>query len=267
MKRNIITNAFLSTTLLLLVFGRLNLSGAEHKSDQHAAWNYDGATGPKHWAELSGAFHLCKDGKRQSPIDLREKESFTVNGLPIKVSYRPDTVDEINNGHTIKEIIHNNSKVRYDGREYRLVQFHFHAHSEHTLNGKPFPLEIHFVHQDKTGHLLVIGVFLKQGKANAALEPVLRHLPRKTGDHEVDSMDEVDLKSFIPKNSAIFSYDGSLTTPPASEGVRWFVYKKPLTLSAKQLAQFQNIYDHNYRPIQPRNGRMVGLFRQRPKKN
>jgi len=252
------TNLFACS--VLLVFLAASSKGASLGNTQ---WSYDGKTGPDHWAELAGEFHLCRDGKRQSPIDLRADRAFPARGNPLKIAYQPDTVDEVNNGHTVQEIIHNGSNVTFDGRRYQLVQFHFHCHSEHTLDGKALPLEMHFVHRDDTGRLLVIGVLFRQGKSNAALEAMLRHLPDKPGAHEVDPRDQIDIKALIPKNSAIFTYDGSLTTPPASEGVRWFVYRKPLSLSSIQLKKFQALYDHNFRPAQPLNGRMIALFQAR----
>ena len=250
------------TTLLLIPLFAVAAGQAEDKHS-HVEWSYDGKTGPSHWSELSSSYHLCRSGRRQSPIDLRVDSAIPATGLPLSISYKPDTVDEVNNGHTVKEIIHNESKVKYDGREYRLAQFHFHSHSEHTLDGKPLPLEIHFVHQDEDGNLLVIGVLFQEGAANPSLEPLLRHLPSHTGDHEVDLREKINLAELIPTNSAAFSYDGSLTTPPASEGVRWFVFQKPLTLSKQQLAKLRSLYDHNYRPVQPLNGRLLSLFRQR----
>jgi len=255
-------------SLFAIVFSGMAWSGlaADEKRPHSAEWSYDGGKGPRHWAELSPAYRLCREGKRQSPIDLREDAAFAANGVPLKFSYQPDTVDEVNNGHTVEEIIHNGSSVTYDGRKYQLKQFHFHSHSEHTVNGHPYPLEIHLVHQDEEGHVLVVGVFFEEGKANPALEPMLRHLPKKPGGHEIDNMERIDLRALLPKRSPVFTYDGSLTTPPASEGVRWFVYQRPMTISAKQLEAFKKLYDHNYRPVQPLNGRMVGLFRNSPAK-
>ncbi len=254
--------------LALLVTPLAGMAADHEGHHGHADWGYDGKLGPKHWAELSPAYKLCRDGRRQSPIDLRTDQAFPARGVPFKVSYRPDTIDETNNGHTVTEVIHNDSGVTYDGRDYSLKQFHFHSHSEHTVNGKPRPLEIHLVHQDKEGRLLVIGVFFTVGKANETLEPLLRHLPAKAGQHQVDIKDKIDIRGLIPADSAIFTYDGSLTTPPATEGVRWFVYQTPLTVSAEQLKKFKQLYNHNFRPVQPLNGRFVGLFHTAtPKKN
>jgi carbonic anhydrase len=186
-------------------------------------------------------------------------------GVPLKVSYKSDTIDVVNNGHTIQEIVHAQSSVKYDGREYHLVQFHFHSLSEHTINGKYRDLEMHLVHKDDREHLLVGGVFFQKGKKNGQLEPIIRHLPDKPGKHKMDVMAQVDVSSLVPKDSALFSYQGSLTTPPATEGLRWFVYPKPLSISEAQLKKFRALYDHNYRPVQPLNGRMLGLVRQRAK--
>lgn len=250
---------FLASSTFLLIA----LASSRGAAPETTKWGYDGKTGPNHWAELAREFHLCRDGKRQSPIDLRADQAFPVRGNPLRIAYRPDTVDELNNGYTVQEIIHNGSGVTFDGRHYQLAQFHFHCHSEHTIDGEALPMEIHFVHQGEGGRLLVIGVLFKEGKTNSALEPMLRHLPRKPGAHEIDERDRIDINALIPKNSAIFTYDGSLTTPPASEGVRWFVYRKPLTASSAQLKKLRALYDHNFRPAQPLNGRMVALIQAR----
>ena len=250
---------------LLLGFLSFHLSAAEAQTTgtaeaPHAAWSYDGKRGPAWWGSLSAEYHQCKDGHRQSPVNLDSKIAFGVKGAPLKILYRPAPVDEFNDGHTIREDVHNHSAVDYDGRHYELVQFHFHSPSEHTLNGRQMALELHLVHRSDDGRKLVIGVFFEKGVKNAALEPVLTHLPKKVGDHTVDKDSLVNIKRFIPKRSAIYSYDGSLTTPPGTEDVRWFVFEKPLPISVGQLARFRKLYDHNFRPVQPLHGRMLTRF-------
>jgi carbonic anhydrase len=147
--------------------------------------------------------------------------------------------------------------VEVDGVAYSLAQFHFHAPSEHTVEGRHFPVEVHFVHVNEAGELAVAGAFFEEGEHNEAFAPIFADLP--TGEGEVRDLEglELDLDSLVPVGSPYYRYLGSLTTPPCSEGVEWFVRTEPLSLSAGQIAEFKAIFDGNRRPTQPLNGRNV----------
>jgi carbonic anhydrase len=230
---------------------------AETETGEHAEWEYNGPNGPTWWGSLSTKYHLCRDGHRQSPVDLNTNLVFSAKGRPIKIAYQATPIDEFFNGHTIQENVHNHSVVEYDGREYELIQFHFHSGSEHTLNGRRLDLELHLVHRAKDGKMLVIGVLFVAGEKHEQLDPVLNHVEVKIGKQVVNKDVTIDVKQLIPHGAPLFSYDGSLTTPPATEDIRWFVYEKPMQLSPKQLQSFRMYCRDNNRPVQPLRGRML----------
>ncbi len=236
-----------------------------HESDtEHAIyWDYGDAAGPTKWGTLSPDFALCDEGRQQSPIDLsvavaNDKEvEVRRNFQPVKVhiSYQESTVSLLDNGHTIQVSFDEGNTIDVGNKKFALVQYHFHAPSEHTMDGKHFPMEVHFVHTTESEELAVVGVLIEQGEHNAAFDPVWGILPREPGESRVLEGQDVDLDALVPQSSGAFRYEGSLTTPPCSEGVRWFVRLEPIALSAGQIATFTGIFNNNNRPVQPRNDR------------
>jgi carbonic anhydrase len=221
--------------------------------EQH--WSYQGATGPAGWGSLEADFKSCSLGLEQSPIDLRGPVRASVGAL--RVGYRPAPLRVWNNGHTIQCNYAPGSSMTIHGRTYGLVQFHFHTPSEHTLGGEHAPLELHLVHQDENKNLAVLGVFLKEGQENAALEPIWAHAPASEGpEREIPGV-QIDAADLVPAADAYYTYLGSLTTPPCSEGVRWIVLARAITLSSAQIAKFKSIFPMNARPTQPLNQRFV----------
>jgi carbonic anhydrase len=217
-------------------------------------WNYEGAGGPKHWGSLDPAFAACAVGTEQSPIDLADAK---VSDLPsLAFDYAPSPITILNNGHTIQVGSTPGSGIVLDGLRYELVQFHFHHASEHTVDGIRFPLELHLVHRNDSGALAVVGVLFKVGDANEALKPLWSHLPAEASPTTVVP-GEVDVAALLPGRRTTWRYPGSLTTPPCSEGVSWLVMTEPVTLSVEQIKAFGAIFPHNFRPVQPLNGRVV----------
>jgi carbonic anhydrase len=242
-------------TLLL----SLCLSSAVFAGGHGVHWGYKGDTGPEHWGDLSEEFLMCKIGKNQSPIDLRVMDAYDTNLPPLIFSYQSKTTSEINNGHSIQVNIEPGSFLQIDGKRFELKQFHFHTPSENKINGKFFPLEAHFVHVSKEGEIAVVAVMFEHGNANKALETFWNGMPLTAGDvHDIMMPTEV-IKELLPSdNREYYRFNGSLTTPPCSEGVRWFVMKKPLQVSEKQVARFESVmHDHNNRPVQPINARVI----------
>jgi carbonic anhydrase len=140
--------------------------------------------------------------------------------------------------------------------EYKLVRFHFHAPNEEKINGKNYPLVAHLVHKSADGKLAVVAVLFNIGAENEALKNVFDNMPAKTG--ETKSLEgPIDIASLLPADRGYYTYMGSLTIPPCSEGVHWYVMKNPVTLSSQQLAAFKKLYAMNARPVQPLNGRKV----------
>ena len=197
-----------------------------HGSDTgHAIrWDYGAEAGPSQWGSLNPDFALCDAGMEQSPIDLTvalasdEEVEVRRNFQPaqLHISYQESTVNLLDNGHTIQISFDDGNTIDVGDKEFAMVQYHFHAPSEHTLNGEHFPIEVHFVHATKTGELSVVGAFIEQGEHNAAFDPVWDNLPREPGESRVLEGHDVDLDALVPKGGAAFRYEGSLTTPPCN---------------------------------------------------
>ncbi len=222
-------------------------------SGHGAHWSYTGDTGPAHWGDLNEAYHMCKEGKNQSPIDL---SGFIEAELPaISIDYKAVATTDINNGHTVKVDFAEGSTLSIDGKSFDLKQYHFHTPSENTIDGKHFPMEAHFVHADKDGNLAVIAVMFKEGKANDSLQTIIDHMPKKAGDKNDLSAAKLNAMALLPENKDYYRFNGSLTTPPCSEGVRWIVMKTPVEASKAQLEAFASVMGKNNRPVQPLNAR------------
>lgn len=219
---------------------------------------YEGACGPENWANLSPEYRLCGDGLRQSPINLyRAKDS----ALPaLKIDYKATPLTILNNGHAIQVNYASGSTLTVGRTKYRLLQFHFHTPSEHLKDGRSFPMEAHLVHVDDFGNLAVLGLFMREGETtNAFLRPIFDNLPRTEGEVDVAGVN-VNVANFLPRQRGYYSYSGSLTTPPCSEGVTWMVLEDSVTVSRAQLEQFRAVIELNARPEQPLNGRTIRVL-------
>ena len=227
-----------------------------HKQEQpHAVtWGYAGMVGPAFWGDLSPEYAVAKTGRRQSPIDLHDALSEDLP--PLKLKYRPSKIHLIYNGHTIQENEDPGSCEIVAGKRYELQQFHFHSPSEHTVDGGHVPMEMHLVHKTADGHVAVVGVLLQMGEHNHAFDALWRLLP-DADNQQRDSSQTIDVSRLLPAGHQYYSYNGSFTTPPCTEDVKWAVLKDPVTLSAGQIEQFRRIIHGNNRPVQPLNGRTV----------
>jgi carbonic anhydrase len=224
------------------------------RSTSTPLWSYTGDTGPDRWGSLSPEYRLCAAGKKQSPIDIAGTVDADLPNVAIK--YYPAAVDIINNGNAVQVNYPSGSFITIGSTRYNLLQFHFHSPSEHTINGQHADAEMHLVHQSKAGQLAVISVMLNEGEHNPEFDPVWSHLPQKPGK-AVRHNDVVDARKLLPADARSYRYEGSLTTPPGTEGVSWFIMTEPVAISADQLAEFRRIYSGNNRPTQSRNGRIV----------
>jgi carbonic anhydrase len=217
-------------------------------------WSYAGAEGPAHWGEMAG-FGLCSSGKNQSPVDVRDV--LTAKLAPLVVRYSSTATEVLNNGHTVQVSYAPGSELQLDSHGFELKQFHFHAPSENLLNGKQFPLEVHFVHADASGNLAVVGVFFEAGAANAALDKLGNNLPLHAGDKSTLKV-KLTAAELMPESRQYYRFSGSLTTPPCSEGVNWLVLKQPIPASEQQIARLAAAMGHsNARPVQPLNARVI----------
>ena len=199
---------------------------------------------------------MCEAGRDQSPIDIDD----AVVGPPstLKFNYSSVPLVVVNNGHTIQVNYAGGSTVSIDGDIYDLLQFHFHTPSEHTAEGTASAMEVHLVHGNDAGELAVVGIMMEQGDAHPAIDTVWSHIPAETGMNEVESA-TINAADLLPDSITYFSYAGSLTTPPCSEGVRWNVMQEPIQVSTEQIAAFEALYQVNARPLQPTNGRLIQL--------
>jgi carbonic anhydrase len=218
---------------------------AGHGAPGDVHWTYSGTGGPAEWGSLSSEFATCKSGEKQSPIDI---DGGTPLGLTdIAFSYKPVAVEVINNGHTVQGNVKDAGGIVVDGTSYQLAQFHAHAPSEHTVNGKPADVEMHLVHKSAEGKLAVVGVLMQSGAHNEALAKAWAKLPREGEKVAVGTFDAATL---LPADRLTYRYEGSLTTPPCTEGVRWHVMKSPVSLDASQIKAFKDLVGPNARPVQ-----------------
>ena len=227
---------------------------AEKPAEKHATphWDYEGDMGPARWVK---EFPTCGKGTKQSPLNI--KGPFVKQRVDLAPSYKPGPLTMLNNGHTIQVNIPAGSKLRIDGIAYDLLQFHFHRPSEEQIDGKPMAMVAHFVHKSADGKLAVIGVLLKEGNENPNIKTLWSNLPAAEGP-PVDVPDVTfNPANLLPKELDFWSYDGSLTTPPCTEGVRFFILRTPVNISKEQVNAFP--FKMNARPVQPQNNREITI--------
>jgi carbonic anhydrase len=223
--------------------------------------SYSGNSGPAHWGDLSTEYALARTGKQQSPIDIVRTRAVAQDGAPLVMNYPDTALGILNNGHTVEEEYEEGGTVSVDGHAYRLAQFHFHSPSEHTIDGRHAPVEMHMVHKDEAGKIAVVAVMIHEGRTHPVLDLVSNNLPSAAGTTKTASGVKVNASKLLPANLASFRYTGSLTTPPCTEGVAWFVLQEPIEASAGQIAAFRRVIEGNNRPTQPLHGRIVTASR------
>jgi carbonic anhydrase len=218
-------------------------------------WGYEGKGGPANWSKLDPANAICAAGKRQSPIDIKGEK---ISALPaLQFNYNSAPLNVIDNGHTIQVNYAVGSTLSVGGKIYTLKQFHFHHPSEEHVNGNAYDMVAHLVHADTDGRLAVVAVFFKTGQANSLIEQVWKNIPAEK-DKAVEVPGKIlNANNLLPFDLGYYTFSGSLTTPPCSEDVTWFVLKTATSLSPSQLAAFAKLYPDNARPIQPTNGREI----------
>lgn len=220
-------------------------------------WSYDGAKGPEHWGALDPAYGACKGGKEQSPIDIRDTQKADLPAL--RFEYKSGPLRIINNGYTAVRVdyVHSGDFLIVGDKRYELTQFHFHHPSEEYIHGKPYDMVLHLVHEAGDGKVAVVAVLLQAGRANPAIQRIWEHMPKTEGRAEEIAGVEVNPAGLMPRDTAYYTYMGSLTAPPCTEGVTWFLLKTPVDLSAEEINAFSKLYPHDVRPLQPLNGRIV----------
>ncbi|MBV9261155.1 MAG: carbonic anhydrase [Pseudolabrys sp.] len=217
-------------------------------------WSYEGAEGPSHWGDLDAASKVCAVGSQQSPIDIRDPVRAQLPPIGFTWSKPADTV--INNGHTIQANFTDGNSITLGKDSYKLLQFHFHRPSEHTIDGKNFPMEVHFVHQHASGGLAVVGVLMATGNANPVFKKVVSTMPAAAGQ-SIKADAAINPNGMLPANRAYYRYAGSLTTPPCAETVQWLLLTTPIQVAEADVAAFAKLYAMNARPVQKANRRDV----------
>ncbi|MBT9491798.1 MAG: carbonic anhydrase family protein [Paucibacter sp.] len=225
-----------------------------HSAAEHAHWGYAGDGAPERWGELSPENRQCAIGTRQSPIDIRD--GIRVNLEKINFDYRPSGFSVLDNGHTIQVNVAPGNALQVMGRRFELLQFHFHRPSEERINGRQFDMVAHLVHKDADGKLGVVAVLLERGRDQALIQTIWNNLPLEKGE-ALAAPGLLDLNQLLPEDRSYFTYMGSLTTPPCSEGVLWMVLRSPVQLSNQQISIFARLYPMNARPIQAGSGRLI----------
>ncbi|MGF1789285.1 carbonic anhydrase [Photobacterium profundum] len=216
-----------------------------------AEWSYTGEHGAEHWGE---SFATCGEGVNQTPIDINQTTQAELT--PLHLDYEGQVTELVNNGHTIQANLTGKNTLTVDGKTFELKQFHFHTPSENYLKGKQYPLEAHFVHATDKGELAVVAVMFDVGpRSNNELTTLLGSIP--DDGQKVELKESLNPADLLPRDREYYRFNGSLTTPPCSEGVRWFVMQEPQTSSKAQTEKLQEVMGNNSRPLQPLNARLI----------
>ena len=225
---------------------------------QQATWAElnDGSGEPP---PLSYPYATCGIGDNQAPVNLSAK-TVTVRLNRVRPQYSVEKPVFYNSGHAVQV----NAPDDYTGSvaigqdSYPLIQFHFHTPSEHTVDGKVYDAELHFVNIRADGKAAVVTSLIKTGAHNAEFQKILDHMPTTAGEKNSTSGVRVNPRKLLPDNlSRFYTYAGSLTTPPCSEGVNFFVFAQPIHISSEQLTALKGFYNNNNRALQPLNSRTI----------
>lgn len=228
-------------------------------SQWKVAWTYTGPRGAEHWAELDPSYAAC-NGKQQSPIDIHN--AVKANLPPLHFDYKLEPLKYLlNNGYTVRVNYHDapgaGSALLLGTDRYQLTQLHFHRPSEETIDGHRAPMVLHLMHTSAAGKVVGVAVLLTEGKPNATVQQIWDHMPMAKGDeHEIPGV-AIDPANMLPSTLGYYSYMGSVTAPPCTEGVQWIILRTPVEVSPEQIAAFARLYPHDVRPLQPLNGRAV----------
>lgn len=216
-----------------------------------ADWDYKN---PAQWSQVSQHYQACS-GLNQSPINI--EHTVKANLTPLKFDYDTTAKAVKNQGHTVQVEFNEGAYLTLDGQRFSLKQFHLHSPSENTIQGKSYPMELHLVHASEQGELAVVALMFAEGKENAKLQHIWNVLPKKMG--EIRTLNTQNkAASFLPERLDYYRFNGSLTTPPCSEGVRWLVIKEIQQASKAQIKAFADLMaEPNNRPIQPIGARVI----------
>lgn len=236
--------------------GKKDSHNKKEKKKKKGKWSYKSDTGPKHWAELKEEFKTCGTGVNQSPVDIKPTIKAKLGKIRNIRKYPATHI--LNNGHAIQANFGFGNMMVLDSAPYQLKSVSFHTPSEHTINGEAYPIEAQFLHADSKGVTTMISVMFKEGKANPALSKLWLQLSKRKSKKGKKLNTRVLAKDLMPTKPAYYRYNGSLTTPPCTEGIKWLVFKTTLSASTAQIEKLEKVLKQpNNRPVQPLNGRVV----------
>jgi carbonic anhydrase len=252
-------SSIVAATLSLMTASLVAASGGDS-----VKWGYAGPEGPHNWGRLAPEFEICESGKNQSPIDLTgfiEADlppiQFNYDTLSTEIVYDRRASEVVNTGHSLQTDDVGGASIEVSGQVFELRQFHFHTPSENQIEGKSFAMEAHLVHEGPNRSLAVVAVLFEAGEENPAIAKLWAQMPRKAGDRQT-MPGRFSASELLPANKDYYRFNGSLTTPPCTEGVWWFVMKEPLTVSQAQVDSFLEVMHHeNNRPVRPVNARPI----------
>lgn len=224
------------------------------EAPREAAWDYQGLANPEAWGQLKPEYAKCSSGTRQSPIDIRD--GIKVQLDPVAFAYRESGFSVVDTGRTVRVDVSPGNSIEVMGRRYDLVRFDFQRPSEERINGRQYDMGVHLVHRDAEGREAIVAIVLDRGAANPIVQKVWNNLPLEKGD-TVQARIGLDIEGLLPKDRRYFTYMGSQTTPPCTEGVLWMVMKQPVEVTPEQVAIFSRLYPMNARPIQQAAGRLI----------
>jgi carbonic anhydrase len=243
-----ISPALLATAIGLMIASSVSLAA------ENAHWSYSGENGPEHWSELSPDYAACGIGVNQSPVDITDTVAAELE--PLVFDYRSHSSDIVNNGHTLQINAAPGSALHANGKTFELLQLHFHSPSEHRINGEAFPLEAHLVHKNEQGALAVVAILFRKGAWNEDLELIAQAGPKSVGQSVPFDINILDLQ-LHRNHRSYYRYSGSLTTPPCTEGIRWYILKRVETVDPQQAANFVSWIGEDARGPQPLNARVI----------
>lgn len=217
-------------------------------------WGYEGAGAPEHWAQLDARNSLCANGKRQSPIDLRQ--GIRVDLEPLQFDYRPSRFRIVDTGHGLSVAV-GESSFSLTGKTYELEEIHFHRPSETMVDGQRYAMDVHLVHRAGNGALAVVALPVESGSEHPLIQTLWNNLPLEKNQPVAPPKIVIEPKQLLPGSPQYYTFMGSLTTPPCSEGVLWIVMKQPVQFSEEQIRIFSRLYRNNARPVQPTYERLI----------
>ncbi len=259
---SVVLPGWIPGTLLTLPLACCGATPGSAPSDNKAPatatlqWSYQGETGPEHWGSLDPSFASCARGQSQSPVDLAGAVEQDLT--EVVFNYSPTKIHLSHDGRALSADCPPGDSIRFDKGTFELARFQVHRPSEHSIDGRTYPLEIQFLHRDDSGRLVMVAVLCREGAPNPALDTFADGLPSRDGEQGYLGK-AVPLQDLLPARRTAYRYDGSLTTPPCTEPVFWIVLEEPLEVSADQLAAFERAIAPNQRPRQPLNGRVILL--------